>query len=257
MSEEKELCIVDGDRFVWSSCLPIPQLNEAGEKLRDEVTGNIIYQPEKTFAEVEQCWNDWIEAIIKEVNTDNLKVFIGGKGSYRKLIVPSYKSGRKGMERPEKLDWLQDKLLKEGKAFCANGYETDDLVLSCNKLHENSFILTNDQDLLYTEGKRFNWNNKTWMNCTREEEISKFCEDMILGQKGDSVPGLFGKGKAFWNKVLAFHVEVISQNIESLYQIVLDEYILYYSSVKKGTEEYIRTYNQLKILNDLNLDILK
>lgn len=253
MENNERLIIVDADYFLWCSCLPEPQLNELGEKIKEN--GKIVYKEPKTFYQVVESWDKYMINLKSKVNSSNLKCFITLGGSYRKLIAPSYKAQRKETDRPEHLYALQEFLLSNNVCFGKKGYEADDLVLSCNRLHIDSLVVSNDKDIIYTFGERYNWTKDIFFSCTKEEEIKYLLSAMIVGDSADNVIGLKGRGEKYVEK-LFIEASINGLQTEDLYKVVLDEYIKFYESIQLGFERFIETYNQLKIKDDLILDIL-
>lgn len=251
--QNNKLIIVDADYFIWCACLPEPQINELGEKVRED--GKIVYKEAKTFEQVIESWNNYMINLKSKVNSTNLRCFITLSGSYRKLISPTYKANRKDTDRPEYLQMLQEYLIESKQVMGHKGYEADDLCISCNRLHFDSLVVSNDKDLIFTRGERYNWTKDVFFNTSEEEEIKYLMSAMIVGDSADNVPGLMGRGISFVNKLFN-NAELNGFTVKVYYDIVLKEYQKYYNSSQIGFEQFINTYNQLKIKEDLQLSIL-
>ena len=233
---ENKIAILDIDSICfaigWGNKVPDGQ----GDFLRDE-KGRLIYV-DKTEEELMQAADMTINDILAKSGCTHYVGFIKGRNTaaHRYQTKSDYKSNRP-KESPKWWSFVKDYLISIYNIHPVDNIEVDDAVNIAKLTIENSFIVAIDKDLLHLEGTHYNWRTDEWNTVTQEEAETYFWQDMIIGQPGDGVSGIPGKGKAYANKI---HCTALS---------VLTEYIHYYGE-HLGIQEYYKNYTCLKILDD-------
>lgn len=236
MEEEHKVAILDIDSIAftigWGNKIPDGQ----GDYLRDE-KGRLLYQ-DKTEEELIECANRVISDILINCDATHYIGFIKGKNtaSHRYSAKSDYKSNRP-KESPKWWASVKNYLMDVFNVHSVDNIEVDDAVNIARLTIPNSFIVGIDKDLLHLSGTHFNWRTNEWNTTTEEEADTLFWQDMIIGQPGDGVAGLPGKGKAYASKLDCNAVTVFN------------EYIKVFGE-KKGIEEYYKNYTCLKILDE-------
>lgn len=232
---ESRIAIIDLDSIAfaigWGNKIPDGQ----GDFLRDE-KGRLIYQ-DKTENELIACADQYMNSILTNCKCTHYIGFIKGKNTskHRYQAKSDYKCNRP-KESPKWWDFVRDYLISIYNIHAVNDIEVDDAVNIARLTIPNSFIIAIDKDLLHLEGTHYNWRNDEWNTVTKDEAHDHFWFDMIVGQPGDGVTGIPGKGKAYANKMVLSSLSV------------LDEYIKYYGE-QLGIQEYYKNYTCLKILD--------
>lgn len=255
MEKQKILVLIDADSLVYSS---------SKESLQESI----------------QNIDDKIANIVDSTKADYYSMFISLGTYFRHRIDPAYKAQRKIY--PTQLLWtrtLKNYLIEKYGAIAAKEVEADDLVayffnktFSYDTLQDYLFIkdgntrlaeenvkvvvATPDKDLLQSlQGTHFNYSYrledkenpnsliKGWWVETSESNADEFLRmQMIVGDPGDSVNGLRGKGPAYWKK--------ISKDTIPSWGELLQEYITHYEDVPTAIFEFQKNYRLLKLLQN-------
>lgn len=234
--EKDSIAIIDVDSIAfaigWGNKIPD---KETGEYKRDE-KGRLLYK-DKSEKELINSADFIMNEILTESMCTHYIGFIKGKSTakHRYQAKPDYKSNRP-KESPNWWEFVRGYLISNFNIHSVDNIEVDDAV-NITRLHlENSFVIAIDKDLLNLEGTHYNWRTKEWISTNKEQEIELFWADMIIGQPGDGVSGIPGKGQAYAKK--------IKLNSTS----VLYEYIKFYGEYL-GIQEFYKNYTCLKILD--------
>ena len=255
MEEGKVLVLIDADSLVY---------NSSKELLQDSI----------------QNIDDKINNIFEQTGATHYAMFISLGTYFRHRIDPAYKAQRKVY--PTQLLWtrtLKNYLIERWGAIAAKEVEADDLVayfynktFSYDKLQDWLFIkdgntrlavenvkvivATPDKDLLQSlPGEHFNYSYrladkenpnslvKGWWVETSESNADEFLRmQVIVGDAGDNVGSLRGKGPAYWKKIS-------KENIPSWGEL-LQEYIIHYTDVPTAVFEFQKNYRLLRLLQN-------
>lgn len=139
-------------------------------------------------------------------------IMLSGEGErYRTKFdqESTYKIGRWNAPKPKFVQEMKDYL--RIKKYPSNTYtalaewgEADDLVscFACDcRLDYTPYIIAGcDKDLLQIPGWHYNYLKKTCFNISKEEALKNFFKQLLMGDQGDSIPGIPGIGpkKAAW-----------------------------------------------------------
>lgn len=236
--------IIDLDSIIYAAFHPNKILDSKGIPKRTEDNSKFIYK-EKSVKEVLDSCDFLMNDILTKSKATHYVAFYKGKDTIKsKLAVnPEYKQDR-SKESPKYWNICKEYLKLEWKAIEVNGIETDDAVRITNLSVKDSFICAIDSDLLGLSGTHYNWRKNEWITNTKYEESYRFWSDMICGTHNNT-KGIPGKGiKYFESKILKYENE-------SLYSIVLYEYINHFGEYD-GVKEFYRNYISVKLLEKLD-----
>lgn len=255
-----KIAVIDVDH-VFFICL-------TGEKILDEnglpikVDNKFTYR-ERTFEESCNIADNYITNILNLTNATHYVGFFGGSSMSRKTIYPEYKANRKDLEPLKNMYEMKVHLADKWKFHWLSGCidETDDLVASFIKQTPNSFIVSPDKDLhqISTILSTYDPKKNVWVpRVTPELEVYYLFRDMVIGQNGDNIKGLVGKGLSFWEKEIDNYNKKYSYNTSFLPQEVLNMYMQHYKyNYDLAIKEFYKNYMCLKIKDDLIIDSFK
>lgn len=246
----RHIAILDLDSIVYSIGIGKKVIGPDGNPLKED--GRLVYI-DKTEPELADMAERVMSNILTKCGATHYIGYLKGKNTtaFRTSINPDYKANRTG-ERPKWFPFVENYLVQNWKAITVDNYEVDDYVLATTRILQgagyDAFITAIDGDLLGQEGKHFKWRVKDsyegeWISVTAEQAKQKFWMDMIVGQPGDNVKGLPGKGQAHWNKHVA-HLEFLEVAVFNEYVWHLGEY--------EGIKEFYKNYISLRTLERIS-----
>lgn len=225
--------LFDADSLLWSSCINVDDdLVEAQGKF-DEVFMSIV-----NF--IDEGWP--VEQVI---------VFAGARGNFRKKIDTKYKLNRKNKQLPKQLPNLQQYLNKHWSCKNACGMETDDLVsIYWHKLkkeygRDNIMIVSLDKDYKQLPALIYNYHYKhrEIYDISPQEALKNFYTQMIVGDSADNVNFCKGYGIKYAEKIFT--------DCNTKYQYIKQTFLLYKKIYKqKAREKYIQCHKLLKLLHN-------
>ena len=228
------ILLVDADSLVFSSCY----------RKRSEFFTDI----EQAKAKFDEVFLSMLNDIEEIYDLDDVKVFNGARGNFRKFITPKYKANRTDMERPPLLNDMHYYVSKTYDAINACGVETDDVV--ARYWYEISQAIGRDQVMIVSLDKdykqfpclhyNYHHKHKKVIDITPEQARYNFYEQMIAGDTADNVNYFKGKGvkfaKDYYNGCVTDY-----QYRRKLYELFKKEY------KSKAKEKYSECYNLLKL----------
>ena len=233
------ILLVDADSLIFASCY------RKREKQDDE----------KYYTNIEDARNKFDQQFMKIVNdleeiytVDEVRVFSGSKGNFRKQLTRTYKANRNKQELPPLLSEMHQFVKDHYDSIYCYGLETDDLVarywkqLSDEIGRDNVMIVSIDKDYKQFPALIYNYHyaHREVLNISEDEALYNFYEQMIIGDTADNVNYFKGKGKRFAEKYLADCV--------THYQYTKKMYELFKQQYKgKAKLKYIECYNLLKL----------
>lgn len=143
--------------------------------------------------------NNMISDMIINTGVKRYKLFIHGKGNFRKKICPDYKANRIN-EKPIYFWECREHLVNYWKAKCVNEIEVDDMV-SILQDH-NSIIAGIDKDLLQIPGMHYNYRNREFIEISEEMGVLNFYSQVLTGDISDNIRGVYGIGPKKALKIL-------------------------------------------------------
>lgn len=183
--DSETIALIDGDIFAFEIAASVETPTDWGEGLwtlhSDE---NVAI--DRLAARIEQL-REWTEA-------DRLIVCITDADNWRKKVLPTYKSNRKGQRKPMLLNVLKDYLLDNYESFVRPGLEADDvlgILATRKKLKGKKIIVTKDKDLQTIPGYHFLSNHpERGVFEVSEEEADRW--HLIQAMAGDVTDGYGG-----------------------------------------------------------------
>jgi len=250
---ESNIAVTDCDSLIYTAFHPNKVLDEHGTPLREN---NKFVYVEKTEEEIINSCDTLLHMILTRCKATSYIGFVKGNNTThsRLKINPLYKANR-GAEPPKHWNLCKSHLMANWDVIEVHNFEVDDYVNVTRLALKNAFIVAIDKDLLSLETKdkfHYNWKKNEWVEITRSEAEEKFWCDMISGQSGDNIPGLHGKGDAYFKKISS--PIIFDKGIEftpPLYNSVLMAYFDYYKDFSLALDEYYKTYKSLKILDEI------
>lgn len=231
--------LFDADSLVYSSCY------RKKEKETDELFYTNIDDATAKFDEVFMSIINHLEDIY-EIN--EVKVFSGSRGNFRKFITPTYKANRNYNDLPPLLNDLHSYVKEQYNSIAGYGVETDDVVakywyeISNTIGRDNVIIVSIDKDykqfpcLIYN----YHYNHKCVYNISEQDALFNLYEQMIVGDTADNVNYCKGYGKKYAEKYL--------KECKTKYQYTKKVYELFKTIHKaKAKQRYIECWNLLKL----------
>ena len=238
----KRIAVLDVDSIAYAIGNPNKVLDETGQPIKVlSDKGNMVFQyVEKTEEELKQS-ADWImnDILTKCQSTHYIGWMKGAQTTaFRLEVNPEYKANRK-QEPPKWWNFVQNYLFSRWQCKYIHDIEVDDAVNITRLQLPDSFIVAIDGDLLGLEGTHYNWKTQQWVTASYHDAEYKFWSDMIVGQPGDNVKGLKGKGEAYVKRKF---------NGYNYLDTVFNEYLTVYGEYQ-GIKEFYKNYISLKILD--------
>ena len=231
--------LVDADSLIFSSCY---------KKRENPEDSNYYDNLEDVTAKFDEVFMKVINDIEELYEIDEVKVFSGSIGNFRKLITKDYKANRNDTPKPPLLNEMHKWVKDHYDSIYGYGVETDDVVakywfeLSNSIGRDNVMIVSIDKDYKQFPCLMYNYHikHKCVYDITESEAIYNFYEQMIIGDTADNVNYCKGYGKKFAEKYL--------KNCTTRYQYTKKMYELFKKIHKgKAKQRYIECYNLLKL----------
>lgn len=240
-----KIAIIDGDSVLFSIGHGIKLLNEDGTPIRED--GKRFVYRDKTPEELKESADFCLNTILQDGGFTHYILYVKGNNTttHRLAVNPDYK-GNRNKEQPKWWDFVLADLFTRWNANIVHDIEVDDAVNITRLQLKDSFIVAIDSDLLGLQGTHYQWRvtgdtTGKWVTVSSEEAITKFWKDMIVGQVGDNIKGIPGKGEAFWNTYTKDkHVNELPLEVFKAYS--------HYLTLDKGIKEFYKNYVSLKIL---------
>jgi len=145
----------------------------------------------------------YLHRIVDALGDGEFNLFLTDPNNWRKDVLPSYKSNRKGQRKPLTLQPLRQHMLDHMAAVMVPSMEADDLLGITSTNEPDCIIVSEDKDLATIPGQLF--------NPAKDEEvrtISEFDADYLhmkqtlTGDPVDGYAGLVGCGDKTAEKIL-------------------------------------------------------
>jgi len=234
--------LFDADSLIFSSCYKKrenPEDSPYYDNL-DDITGKFDEVFMKIINDLEELYP-----------IDEVKVFNGSLGNFRKLITPKYKANRIHTPKPPLLNEMHAWVKEHYDSIYGHGIETDDIVakywyeLSKEIGRDNVMIISIDKDYKQFPCLMYNYHAKHQCvyDITEEEAMYNFYEQMIIGDTADNVNYCKGFGKKYAEKYLA--------DCKTQYQYTKKIYNLFKTLHKgKARQRFEECYHLLKLRTD-------
>lgn len=169
--------------------------------------------------------NRTLQDIISVTGVDEYKLYLSGSKNFRKEIYPEYKANRDTLKRPRWLQQVREYLVLDWSAEVCDGYEADD-ALGIEAVSSGGIICSIDKDLLQIPGSHYRFVTGEWHDISPIEGERAFYTQLVLGDRGDNVPGYDGKMRLKFPKFLAHIREKLERETTSygMYSVVKELY---------------------------------
>lgn len=240
-----KIAVIDLDSVAYSIGNGNKVLDEDGKPVKVlSKSGNLVFvYIDKTEQELIESADLYMNQLLKEGGFTHYIAYI--KGAFttqdRLKVNPDYK-GNRSKEQPSWWSPVRDILISRWKAVEVDLLEVDDAVNITRLQLKDSYIVAIDGDLLGLEGTHYNWRTNEWITVNKDQAEYKFWRDMVVGQPGDNIKGLPGKGDKYWDKRYPFGCTALRQSIFTDYTLLLGEY--------EGVKEFYKNYISLYILKE-------
>lgn len=212
------------DRDLFKDELKIQQ--DRGEIIQS--TGKDKVYPPLSFQY--QKLNTKLRYIKKMTKADKLTIWLSpGRNSLKENFrlgvasIQPYKGNRMFYQKSPFDKDLHQYLMEEWGAMEAIGQEADD---ACGiAAMEGKLVACIDKDVLYNiPGKKFNYNTGEWFDISEEDSWYNFFKQVLTGDTGDNIPGIYRMGPKKAEEALNKTVKAPQQ----LYSRVVEVYKQYY-----------------------------
>jgi len=234
--------LFDADSLVYSSCYRKKE-NETDDKFYTDI--------DDATAKFDEVFMSIINHLEDIYEINEVKVFSGSRGNFRKFITKNYKANRSYSELPPLLNDMHKFVKESYNSISGYGVETDDVVakywyeISNTIGRDNVIIVSIDKDykqfpcLIYN----YHYNHKCIYDISEQEALFNFYEQMIVGDTADNVNYCKGYGKKYAEKYL--------KECKTKYQYTKKVYELFKTIHKgKAKQRYIECWNLLKLKTD-------
>jgi len=231
--------LFDADSLVYSSCLRKKE-NETDDKFYTDI--------DDATAKFDEVFMSIINHLEDIYEINQVKVFSGSRGNFRKFITKSYKANRNYNDLPPLLNEMHKYVKEQYNSISGYGVETDDVVAKywyeiSNEIgRDNVIIVSIDKDYKQFPCLIYNYHakHKVIYDISEEEAMYNFYEQMIIGDTADNVNYCKGYGKKYAEKYLA--------DCKSKYEYTKKIYELFKEIHKgKAKQRYIECWNLLTL----------
>lgn len=242
--EKKRIACIDVDSIIYKASAEKIQYDQDGNPQIDDF-GNKV-KSEMTLQECKDILDDLIVDILNKTEATHYILALTTGKCHRYDFYPEYKANRKDKEKPKHFHSLKDYCVTKHKAIFHHELEADDICViyakALTKDEDYAYICSIDKDLLNLEGTHFNYDKSSWVTVNKEEASYKFWFDMIVGQSGDNIKGIPGRGEKF----AAACLENVMDAGHTNQSITLINYIEKFGE-DLGIREFYKNYQCLKI----------
>jgi 5'-3' exonuclease len=233
------IVLFDADSLIFSSCC------DKKETIEDD---GFLHNIEDAIVKFDEVFMSIINHLEDIYEINEVKVFSGSKGNFRKFITPIYKANRNYNNLPPLLNELHTFVKESYNSISGYGVETDDVVakywfeLSNEIGRDNVIIVSIDKDYKQFNALIYNYhyNHKCVYDISEQEALYNFYEQMIIGDTADNVNYCKGYGKKYAEKYLA-ECKTKYEYTKKIYQL--------FKAIHKGKarQRYVECWNLLKL----------
>jgi hypothetical protein len=184
-----------------------------------------------------------VQDIVDSAGCEDYQIYLTDSPNNFRLTLATikpYKGNRDDNGKPPYWADIRLHLVERHGAVVVSGYETDDKLAM--EQSEDTVICSRDKDLDQVEGWHYSWTcgrqkERPIYFITESEGLRNFYTQMLIGDTGDNIPGLFGVGPTTANKKLA--------GLETELEL--------YSAVQKMYEDRFGSYWELFLTENARL----
>lgn len=183
-----------------------------GDILAHELGQSVIHSQPITWREAKYNCDKKVQDIMDQAGCDDVRIFLTDSESnfrHKVATIKPYKGNRNDDIKPAYWSSIREHLIDEHGAEVVFGYEADDK-LAMEQHHgegADTVLCSRDKDLDQVQGYHYSWEcgrqkEKPIYYISEEEGLRLFYLQLIMGDPGDNIPGLYGVGKYTANKKL-------------------------------------------------------
>lgn len=180
--------IIDADSLIYKAAV----LNEETYSFDDDGNNSVLHTD---LESAKACLKEDLENIIKDTKARSYKAYITGKDNFRYTILPTYKSNRKDIKKPELLEALREYAINELGFVIVDGMEADDACCIDMTKEKRSILCHIDKDLNQIEGLHYNWNKQEFYEIDPQSGLKFFFMQVLTGDPSDGYKGCPSVGK--------------------------------------------------------------
>lgn len=191
--------------------------------------------------------DELIRRILYETNASSYIGYLSGENNFRYELYPEYKAHRKDKPKPQHLELVKERLIKEWKCKVTDGIEADDaLAIDLTAEGDNAVLCSIDKDFLQVPGKHYNFVKQTITTVSPLDGLKSFYTQLITGDATDNIPAFDGK---FRNTVPKF----VQRLLDPIQDMTAElEMYMYCLELWKDTEAMHRNAKCLYLLRKEN-----
>lgn len=218
-----------------------------GDILAHELGQNIIQSQSITLKEAKYNCDQKVRDIMDAAGCEKGQLFLtDGPSNFRHKVatIKPYKGNRDENSKPAYWGAIRQHLRYEHNAEIVYGCEADDAMAM--EQSDDTVICSRDKDLDQVPGWHYSWKcgrqrEKPLYYVTEQEGLASFYMQLIMGDVGDNIPGLYRMGKVKANKAL--------EGCTTELQL--------FRAVKKMYQDYFGSYWELFLVENARLLYLK
>jgi len=161
--------------------------------------------PSSAISKTEELMSFILDQTTLFPSPDDYAVFLTGSGNFRYDISKThvYKGNRVGSKKPVHLPIIRDHLVNKYRAIISEGEEADDLIAKEATRHNNNVVVASvDKDMLQIPCWHYNFSKREWKKVSKWEGLKFFYTQILTGDRGDNIIGLWKVGPVGASKIL-------------------------------------------------------
>ena len=189
----KRTLLIDGDIIVYRYASTVEQEVDWGDD---------VWSLWSDAKEAKQLILQYLEHLVEMTAADDFIFCFSDKDNFRKTILPSYKSNRKGKRKPVCYKGVKSWIESEYENITMPNLEGDDVmgILATSGKYEETVIVSEDKDMKTIPGLL--WRNAELENISEEDADYFHLYQTLVGDSTDGYSGLKGVGDKRANVLL-------------------------------------------------------
>ena len=236
------LVLIDSDSLCYANAFAV-------EEKDDEGNPQVIENGKKFLR---SKLDQQIQTIVEETQATDYKLFLTGKGDFRKDMNPLYKANRVDMRRPILLAEARQHLIESHFAIVVNGMEADDMVCieqTAIMAQGNDCTIAHiDKDIDQQAGNHYRWSifgkDSVSYHVSEHEGLLNLYRQALVGDKVDNIMYYFDEeGSKTWKKCYGLGAKgaeaMLTESTcsKDMYEELLETYTTNSKFIRKDTGE--------------------
>lgn len=185
MQRERRIALIDADIYIYQAAVGAEVATDWGDGL---------WTLHADANDAEANLHAEIKRLVEVVEADEAILALSDTENFRKQILPTYKSNRKGTRKPMLVPFLRDSVWKNWKTYQKDGLEGDDvlgILATWPGLKGTKVIVTGDKDLYTIPGLVY-MSHKPELGITEVSHEQARYTHMMQTLTGDTTDGYTG-----------------------------------------------------------------